>query len=267
MANPVTSADSAAAFYDGLAAEYDAMTGFSARLVNARRWATEVAARLVPAGSVVDVATGTGLYAIAFAGLGFEVTGADIATEMLALARKNAESAGVKATWLQTDMQSLAGCLAKPAGLLVCLGNSLPHLTQPEALATALCEFRNALAPGGVAVVQVLNYDKILRVGERMVSVDRQGDTEFVRFYDFLPESGLVRFNVLRLRWQGNEAVHDWQSVTLQAYTKAELEQALATAGFTEITAYSGLSFKPFDPTTSDTLTLVARRGGEGAPA
>ena len=260
MANPVTSADSAAVFYDGLAAEYDAMTGFPGRLANARRWAAEVVARLAPASVMVDVATGTGLYAIAFAGLGFAVTGADIAAEMLVLARKNADAAGVKVAWLQTDMQNLAGRLAKPAGLLVCLGNSLPHLTQPAELAAALGEFCAALAPGGVVVVQVLNYDKILRAGERMVSADRQGDTEFVRFYDFLPESGLVRFNVLRLHWQGNATAHDWQSVTLRAYTKAELEQALVTAGFTGLAAYSGLSFKPFDPATSDTLTLVARR-------
>ena len=262
MNKVVTTADAAAAFYDGLAAEYDAMTGFSARLGNARRWAGEVVARLAPAAPVVDVATGTGLYAIAFAGLGFAVTGVDIAAEMLALARKNADAAGVKASWLQADMQSLAGRLARPAGLLVCLGNSLPHLTKPEELAAALGEFRNALAPGGTVVLQVLNYDQIMQGGERMVSVDRQGDTEFVRFYDFLPAAGLVRFNVLRLQWRGNEAAHTWQSVTLRAYTRTELEQALAKAGFAEIAAYAGLSFKPFDPKHSGTLTLVARRGG-----
>ena len=53
-----------------------------------------------PGGKLLDVACGTGRHAVAFADLGYEVTGVDINEELLAAAarRRGAASASCKAT-------------------------------------------------------------------------------------------------------------------------------------------------------------------------
>jgi SAM-dependent methyltransferase len=69
----------------------------------------ELVARLGPAeGSAwLDAATGTGGVAIRAAAAGAEVTGVDIAEELLAQARTKAGAAGVDVTWILGDAQAL----------------------------------------------------------------------------------------------------------------------------------------------------------------
>jgi len=108
--------------------------------------------------------------------------------------------------------------------------------------------------------IQVLNYDKILARQERIVSIDREGDTEFVRFYDFLP-GGNVRFNLLQFGWEETGSlVHSFTSVILRPYTRQELVTALAKNGFQVALEAGGGKLDAFNAETSDTLLLIAKR-------
>ena len=60
-----------------------------------------------PGERVVDVACGTGNAAIPAARAGGEVTGVDLAPEMLAVARARADDAGVAVAWLEGDAEDL----------------------------------------------------------------------------------------------------------------------------------------------------------------
>ncbi len=248
-------------FYNELADDYDDMTRFAARLDRERERLAGLVERF-DIESCVDAACGTGLHAVALAQLGVRVIGADLSAAMLERARTNAAAAGVDIAWRRTSFADLDRHVDRPVDALLCIGNSIPHVLTPEELGASLHSFKEVLTPGGICLIQLLNYDRVLRRRERIVGAHRQGDLEFVRFYDFLDRN--VRFNMLRLRWDGDRAEPELQTTTLHPYTRAELQTALETAGFADVQAGTGLDIDPFDVETANDLVLVSRaRGGQ----
>ena len=249
-------------FYDQLADEYDTIVNTLARVGAARKFADWLlAGRAVQ--RVMDVACGTGLYARVFASRGLDVTAADVSGAMIAKARHTPPAQGESPIhWLTAPMQAIDQHAAGPFDAVLCMGNSLPHLLEDADLAASLVAFRRVLVAGGVAVIQLLNYDRILAAGERIVGITRHGgadDTrEYVRFYDFL--DGRVRFNILGIRWGPQGCEHELHQTELRPYRPAEVREALLAAGFARVELFGSLDGQPFDPAASDTVTVVGSR-------
>mgnify|MGYP000853106239 FL=1 len=214
---------------------------------------------------VLDAACATGQHAIALARQGFTVAGADLSAEMIALARHNAAVSGMAVRFEPTGFSNLAATFGQESfDALLCLGNSLPHLLTPADLRAALVDFSACLAPGGLLIIQNRNFDAVLATRNRWMEPQTrtEGDHEwlFQRFYDFEPD-GLIRFNMVTLARQSG---HEWQaaltSTRLSPQTRAELEQALLSAGFTSPQALDSLAEVPFDAATSSNLVLLARK-------
>lgn len=243
-------------FYDSLASSYDTMIPFDQRLRAARGLAKRLLDQ-APVSRAIDCATGTGLFAMALAEAGISTIGADLSAEMIAQARRRtAHYPDLDLRWLVAPMEELAEHVDEPLDLILCLGNSLPHLLEDEALHQALQGWRELLRPGGRLLIQLLNYQRVLADGERIVAITRQDDQQFIRFYDFLDET--IRFNVLRISWADGQASHDLESVPLRPYRHEALTAALHEHGFELVEASSDLAGNPFDPETSKTLVLQA---------
>ena len=249
--------DEAAAFYREMAGQYDRMTRFVQRLPGERAmleaWRTRHGFR-----RVLDAACGTGLHAIALAQLGAEVTGADLSPEMLARALYHAEEAGVKVKWIPAAMQTLAQAVEGPFDALLCLGNSLPHLIDREELTATLTGFHRLLAPGGLLLLQWINYDAVLARKRRIVAIHRDGETEFIRFYDF--GDPLLRFNILEIDWSLQPPIHRLQSVMLYPWRRVEVEAAVIAAGFGGMEIYGDMERGKYAQARSQNLVLAARR-------
>jgi SAM-dependent methyltransferase len=212
---------------------------------------------------VLDAACGTGQHVIALAKKGLNVTGADLSSEMIAVARTNASAAGHDLRFEPVGFGSLAQTFgARSFSAILCLGNSLPHLLTPADLDDALQDFSSCLTPGGILIIQNRNFDAVLTSRSRWMEPEThvEGDREWVfeRFYDF-ESDGLIRFNIVTLTRQ---AGRDWQaSLTathLRPQTHRELTSALTAAGFTAIHAYGSLSGDEFIPLGSGNLVLTA---------
>ena len=242
-------------FYDQIAAEYDHIVDPGDRAEGARRFVARLSERHAVA-SAVAAACGTGLYAQALADHGAAVIAADISEPMLQQAQLAVDDPRVR--WVCTPMQALADHVADPVDAVVCMGNSLPHLLTDDDLAATLAGFHSMLAPGGIAVIQLLNYQRLLAASERIVGVTRSGDSHYLRFYDFGPD--LIQFNILEMHWTGSECEHHLHQTPLQPYTAADLEPALAAAGFVNVETFGGLDLSPFQPAESDQLLLIAHR-------
>jgi 2-polyprenyl-3-methyl-5-hydroxy-6-metoxy-1,4-benzoquinol methylase len=242
--------------YEHIAADYDAVTGAAGRRQAARTMLAELRRRH-PFDSVLDVACGNGTHAIMLAEMGARVTAADISEAMLDHARRRAGDAGLAVRWVHAPMQEIARHVEGPFDAILCLGNSLPHLLDPHQLTRALAGFAKLLAPRGVVVLGLLNYARVLARQERIVGVTRQGDTQYVRFYDFLAD--FVRFNVLKLTWSAGGCTHDLADTLLRPYTRDEIAAACRIAGLGRVDCHAGADFADFDEQTSDTLTLIAR--------
>lgn len=243
-------------FYDDIADNYDQITGSGDRRDRAAGFLRQLVARY-PITSALDVACGTGLYAIQMAQMGIAAAGTDLSPGMLDQASRHAASAGVSVQWVQAAMQELPDKIGQTFDAVLCMGNSIPHLLTDDDLRAALCGFLSRLAPGGIVVLQLLNYARVLAGQERIVGINRDGDKQYVRFYDFLGEC--VRFNILEIDWAHGQAVHQLHSTTLRPYTAKSLSDALMAAGCTSVEAYCGLHFDPFDADRSETVLLIGR--------
>jgi SAM-dependent methyltransferase len=174
---------------------------------------------------------------------------------MLGQAQSRARQAGLAIEWVCLPMQQLAASVRQRFDAILCMGNSLPHLLTDADLDAALRGFVKLLNPGGVVILQLLNYVRVLGGQERIVGIDRRGDREYVRFYDFLGDR--VRFNILEIQWKDATAKHELHSTTLRPYTAGELTAALVRAGCESVETFGGLAFAPFASGASQTVMLV----------
>lgn len=244
-------------FYDSIAGEYDEIVDGAGRSQAAGSFAAWLAGSH-GVGRALDVACGTGLHARALAERGVGVVAADASAAMLREAKAKSVEAGGSIEWLHSPMETVSQAATGPFDAIVCLGNSLPHLLTDAQLQAAIRGFRALLAPAGVAVVQILNYDRILDRRERIVGVTRHGDTEYVRFYDFLPAR--IRFNILELKWRDDQCEHTLHQTELRPYRARQLSDAFSDAGFQRPALYGGMALDEFDRSSSEGLLLVAHR-------
>ena len=244
-------------FYEELAAEYDNMTRFDERLPKERAmlqaWIERYGFQ-----SAIDVACGTGLHTIILAQAGIQVVGADLSNAMLAQAQSHAKQVGVQVEWRQASMENVSVHVQKTFDAAFCLGNSLPHLLTSQEFDAAAASFSRLLRPGGMLVIQLLNYTRILSEKERIVGIHRHDATEYVRFYDFLDP--LIRFNVLTIQWQGHQATSTLNATALYPYQHHEIEAMLRQHGFGEFEWFGDMQFHPFDQEKSPNLVIAAKR-------
>ncbi len=246
------------AFYDEIAGDYDAMTGSGGRSLRAEEFLKTLRRRF-PINSALDVACGTGLYIILLAKLGIRSVGADVSAAMLDQARKNAQENGVRVDWVCSPMQDLAAKVQGRFDAVVCMGNSIPHLLTDGELDATIEGFVRMLNPGGIIVLQLLNYDRILCRRERIVGINRHANKEYVRFYDF--QGDQVQFNILEITGTSDEPAHQLHTTLLRPYTAEMLRHTLIRHGCRNVQIYSGLGFAPFDKDGSETAMLIGSTG------
>ena len=253
--------------YETLAQDYDRFVNWQNRLAFEMPF-IETQVNLLAGGDarkleILDSACGTGMHAIALARLGHLVSGADLFPQMVEKSRQNAAHAGVTVGFEAAGFGNMARVFGKGRfNLILCLGNSLPHLLSAAELSAACLDFADCLRPGGMLLIQNRNFDAVMQRQERWMEpqVHREGATEwlFQRFYDF-QDDGLIQFNVVTLVNEGGTGwVSSVASTRLRPQLRAELETVLAGAGFIDMRAYGSMTGEEFSPASSGNLILTA---------
>jgi SAM-dependent methyltransferase len=253
---------SAVPLYDAFAEGYDLMTDWPARLASESGFLNGLfAAHDVY--SVLDAACGTGQHAGLFAGWGLNVTATDLSQAMLARARSQASTAGVR--FVLAGFGQHGRLAPGPYDAVTCLGNSLPHVANRAGLAAALADFRAVLRPGGLLVLQNNNYDAILGQRQRFMGVTGRidGDREllFFRFFDL--EEPSLRFHVVTFAKQAGAWTFTESNTRQLPLLRDGMMASLAAAGFAGIESFGDLKGAAFEPSTSPNLVLVARAARE----
>jgi SAM-dependent methyltransferase len=203
--------------------------------------------------SVADIATGTGFHAIILADQGYEVTATDGAEAMVEKTKENARQMDVTLKDAQTvDWRELDKVYPHNSfDSLLCLGNALTHLFDDDDRKRSLDAMMNVLKPGGIAVIDHRNYDKIL---------DHGYDNKHQYYYvgsgvDARPviiQDDMVRFEY---SYPDGNKFH----LTMFPLRQAYVRQLLDEAGFTEVHSYGDFERK-YDPESVDFLQVVARK-------
>lgn len=244
-------------FYDDLAPDYDAMTGFSKRFIQEKPFFHLIVDRHKIT-TALDAGCGTGFHALLLSQLGVKVTAVDISTEMLLRTAMHAKELDLHIELIESSFQNLDRKLNRTFDAVFSLGNSLAHLLSDKDIHSALANFAKVLNPQGILFLQNLNYDRILNSRERVQSVKESDGKTFVRFYDFHKKD--VLFNIVTTEQFNGSVRQHLKTVRLRPLLADELVSFLQKAGFTDIQLFGGVSMEQFQKETSKDLVILAKK-------
>lgn len=112
--------------------------------------------------NVLDCACGIGTQAIGLAALGYNVTASDISDGEIAEAEKRATKNNVKICFKQADFCALSETFSEKFDIVIAMDNALPHMLTSSALDAAIKSIVNQVAPGGMFVASIRDYDSLL---------------------------------------------------------------------------------------------------------
>ena len=244
--------------------EYRRLIGWQKRLRRERPFLLELLAR-APERSVIDLGCGTGEHVAFFADEGARAVGLDRSESMITAACEH-EALG-RGRFVLGDALEAAELLADepPFGLAICLGNMLPYVQEDADLARFAEQAARVLVPGGLLLIQVLNYAGIEASGKRHLPLNfREGDDGeeivFLRLMTPLGGGRVLFFpTTLTLHPDDEEPVRlrSTRRIELRAWTTDDLPPALEAAGFT-VALHGDMVGGPFEPATSNDLVVVA---------
>ena len=207
---------------------------------------------------ILDVACGAGGYAAALAEKGYAVTAVDLDAAMVQTARKKMESRGLDGTVMQSDMKALMDTVKGKYQSVFCIGNSIVHLGSTAEILKALQQMYRLLEESGVLVLQIINYDRVLKYGINELPVIRNEEAgiEFTRKYEYEKEKGILHFNtVLRIAQDEGEQVLE-NSVELLPLASNKMMELLEQVRFRKIQFYGDFAKAPY---TDNSYMLVAK--------
>jgi glycine/sarcosine N-methyltransferase len=261
----------ASEFYDELSSEYADMIELSSRIESE----IKVFEKIILEKDVkkcLDAGCGVGIHSIILSKLGVDVVGIDISERMIAKAEELAKNFGSTAKFETLDFLRMKDKFKDEFDLVICLGNTLPHLLNERDLLLALRNFHNSLKKGGLLIVQILNYDKIIQNEERIINIRDTKDKIFIRFYDFEPtiigspslkvfeiRRDFLKFNVLVINKLENYS-HKLITTRIKPIKSEELCRKLNMVGFKNVEIFGNLMKDPFDAKSSKNIVAFANK-------
>lgn len=139
---------------------------------------------VVPPGTVLDVVCGIGTQSLPLAALGYTVTASDLSPEAVARAEEEARTRGLDIAFSVADMREAADHHGRPFDAVIACDNSVPHLLTDDDLLAAFRQFYRAVAPGGLCLLSVRDYDALERGGVQVhpYGAHDEGGTRYVLF-------------------------------------------------------------------------------------
>lgn len=212
----------------------------------------------VPEKRILDVACGSGGYSVELAADGYDVTATDLDEKMIELTRKKAAGRDVPVEALTLDMRRLKASISGGFNVIFCIGNSLVHLGSTEEIGDVLGQMGSMLAPDGSLILQVINYDRIMKLGISELPAIRNEEIglEFIRRYSIKQGGKLIDFNTVLTVGAGETKEEYTNSVELYPLMSRDLSDLLQASGFSRIDLYGDFAKTPYNPDTSFMLVV-----------
>jgi SAM-dependent methyltransferase len=169
----------------------------------------------------VDLGAGFGAHSIALARRGFEVLAIDSSAELLRELRPLA--AGLRVETVLGDIRDFRQHLTVAPEVILCMGDTLTHLSDAQAVESLLADAAAAIAPGGTLVLSFRDYTVPLEGERRFLPVKSDADRILTCFLEY--RDGYVDVHDLVHERDGNE----WRQ-RVSAYRKLRLSPDWVTS-------------------------------------
>ncbi|MDO4155135.1 MAG: class I SAM-dependent methyltransferase [Clostridia bacterium] len=246
--------------YEVFADFYDALTDNVDYAVLSKTICSLLARYGLNRGLLLDLGCGTGTLSVLLSKAGYEVVGADISPDMLAVAQEKAFAAGQDILFLCQDMTRLD--LYGTLDAAVCTLDALNHLPSRAAVEETLRRVSLFLNPGGVFIFDantlykhrevlgnntfVYDTDAVYCVWQNELQTDEK--TVEISLDFFIPASD-------------DEPIYERESeqFTECAYSGAEWDEMLRNAGFSVLGVFDGYSENPLTDTSERAVYAVRK--------
>lgn len=207
-----------------------------------------------PPKKVLDVACGTGEYAIELEKQGYILQAVDLDGKMIEKSR----NLGSKVKFMQGNMLNLGKDFNEEKfDAIYCIGNSLVHLDNLIEIQRFLQDVHKLLKERGVFIFQIINYDRIIANGVRSLPTieNEEVPLTFERLYDLDKASGKIKFQTI-LKVENKELKNEVHLIPL---LHDEAVSMLKSAGFSKINVYGDFKRSYYDKLNSYALIIEAR--------
>ena len=241
-------------FYTDISAVYDDLFPVSSSLLcmlNSLREETK-------AESVVDCGCATGAQLLPFAESGMRCLGFDPDAALVAIAREKLKP-WPKARIEEGGFADLARLAGTANDLLLCLGNSLVHVSQEEA-GCFISDAWRVLSSKGKMLLQILNYERLLRNGVEELATIRSlsGASELQRRNKWENRRKVLFRTTLTIS-NGKEAGIAHNEIPLHPIYPLELNDMIEAAGFKNIRYFGDYSGKAFSDDSEAVVCIASK--------
>jgi len=235
---------------------YDDIAGFYSEIFPVKKARLEFIDSVIDRDDIriLDIGCASGELALALAQKGYRVFGIDRYKKMLQVAESRARERGSSAEFRPLDMIDIGGYFPSASfDLVLCFGNTLPHMDGPEQVGAFLAGVFFVLRAGGRLVVQIVNYDRILAQGIKELPLLESENYIFQRRYEDVRSGRYLRFvSELTVKKSGRLIKNNHR---LYPLTAGELSEAISSAGFS---SFSFLGDEAGHPYSQDSPGLLA---------
>jgi SAM-dependent methyltransferase len=138
----------------------------------------------------IDLGAGFGMHAIPLARLGYAVMAIDSSTVLLAQLQQLGEGLGIRV--IEADLLDFAAHLDRPPALILCMGDTLTHLSSSGDVELLCSRVAVSLAPGGRFVTTFRDYIRPARGDARFIPVRSDANRIHTCFLEEEPDRMLV---------------------------------------------------------------------------
>ena len=237
-------------FFNELAEDYDSMIPFIETIERKKKILKNIITPDMK--NVADLGCGTGTDSIALAQLGLNVTAFDSSELMINKARKNEAASDVVVNFYKNSVLEIPENFNGDFDLVISFGNTFANIVKTE-LNISLKKCYDLLRKGGMLILQILNYHKIINEKKRIVNITETGTNQFIRFYDFKKDH--IVFNLLKVN---KSKLSDYSLISTKIFPhlKTDFNSSLSNLNFKSFEFHLDLQFNDFDTTSSKDLVV-----------
>lgn len=187
---------------------------------------------LKPGMKVLDLACGHGRHTIEFARRGYNMTGQDINSYFLEIAKQSAEQAGVNIHWVQQDIRNIP---FENEFDMVLNVSAFGYLENDEEDQKIVNQVAKALKPKGKFVIDIINREAIIRFYKEKDWYELSDGTKILLERKFDLMSGHNKEKLIKISKDNQEEV---LFVITRQYTLVELINMCKRSGLSFVNVY-----------------------------